>query len=144
MGYRATIQAALVTLLEASLPSTCEVVNGLAIDDAEAVHLAHFVAVVRERIDFDPHAEINPNTAVKTQEQTWSWVLFVKGGGGAMDGAARGAEVDSTLEAIETALNAQRLDATCGPLTITADEYIKPHGTGVMYAQRWQHSRIPA
>jgi len=142
MGYHATIQAALVALLEAALPSTCEVVNGLVIDDAKAQRLAHFVAIIRESIDLERHAEINPNTAAETQLESWSWVLYVKGGGGAPDGAARGAEVDETLETVRTALNAQRLDSTCGPLNFESETFIEPHGTGVMYAMRWQHTRL--
>ena len=143
MGYHATIQAALVTLLEAALPSTCEVINGLTIDDAKAQSLAHFVAIIRESIDHELHEEINPSTAVKTQMQTWSWVLYVKGGGGGSDGSARAASVDVTLETIETALNAQRLTAKCGPLNLLSETFIEPHGAGVMYAMRWQHTRLP-
>ena len=142
MGYHATIQAALVTLLKAALPATCPVLNALAAEEAELQRFDYFVGVIRERIDLDPHAEINPDTAAHTQLEEWEWSLFVAGGAGEIDGAGKGAEVDLLLETIRTALNARRLTTDCGPMSLISEEYMEPHGNGVVYLQRWRHSRM--
>lgn len=142
MGYHATVQAALYALLEAALPNDTPVINGLAADDIKAERYASCVVVVRESIEFEPVLEINPTEGAGTQVEEWSWALFVKGGGGKARGSGRAAEVDFTLETIRDALNAQRLTTECGPLSLEAEEYLEPVGTGVLYAQRWRHSRI--
>lgn len=141
MGEYETLTAALVALLEAALPSTTPVLNGLSTEDIKAERLASFVGVIRERITFSPHVEMNPNPAAKTQVEKWSWLLLVKGGGGRARSAGKGTEVDKTLETIRTALNAQKLDSTCGPLSVESEDYAGTHGTGVIYEQRWTHER---
>jgi len=142
MGYHADIQEALVALLVAALPSSCGVYNGLTLTEVQGVRLGEFVAVFRESITMEPHAEINPSTAVESQLESWEWVLYIKGGGGASDPAAMGVEVDETLETVRAALNAQRLDDTCGPLNLVGEDFFGESGQGVVYAQRWRHSRL--
>lgn len=141
MGYHATVQDALVTLLEAATPEGCDVINLIAVDEVDLQRLSCFVAVIRERIEMEYHEEINPSTSYDTQLEEWEWGLYVAGGGGAYNEAGKGAEVDLILEAIRTALNAQKLTTECGPLSILSEEYEGPHGTGVVYLQRWRHSR---
>lgn len=143
MGYHATVQAAIVTLLEAALPSGTPVLNGLAEADAEAHNFASFVLIARESITMEPHAEINPSTSADTQLEEWEWNLIVRGGGGASDEPGKGAQVDLILEKIRTALNAQRPTSDCGPLSILSEEYFEIEGQeGVTYLQRWRHSRM--
>lgn len=142
MGFHATVQAAIVALLEADLPSNCPVINTLAAEEADLQRLASFVGISRERIDFEPHEEVNPDTDADTQLEAWEWNLFVAGGAGAMDQAGKGAEVDLLLETIRDALNAQRPTAQCGPLSIVTEEYFRDHGNGVVYQQRWRHTRM--
>jgi hypothetical protein len=142
MGYHKTVQDALETLLTNALGTTIPVLRGLGLMDKDALTYPAFVAVTRERILFDPHPEINPNTAVQDQPETWYWVLQVKGGGGEPTLGARGAQVDEILETIRTALNAQRLTSDCGPLQLEEEVFDDEHGTGVIYIQRWRHNRM--
>lgn len=141
MGYHFDVQKALTDLLQEALPNI-PILNGLAIEEAEASRLARAVFIVREALEMDPHIEINPNTAVQDQLERWTWILYVTGGGGSARAADRGAQVDETLEKIRTALNSQRLTADCGPLSIVSETFLGVHGTGVLYAQRWTHIRL--
>ncbi len=141
MGYHSTVGAALAAKLTAALPANVPVINVLAIDDAELQHFAAFVGLQRERIDFKPHPEINPETTAMTQPELWEWVLYVAGGAGEATKAGKGGQVDTLLETIRTALNAQRLGSDCGPLNIISESYLQQHGNGVVYEQRWRHER---
>jgi hypothetical protein len=142
MGYHEDIQAAIVVLLEAALPSACPVINVLAMEEAELQRYSSFVGIMRERIDFEAHKEINPSTTADTQLEEWEWSLYVCGGAGRATQAGKGAEVDLLMETVRTALNAQRPDSTCGPMSITGEEYYRDHGNGVVYQQTWRHSRM--
>jgi len=142
MGYHADVQAQLVSLIEAAVPTGVSVVQGLAMSEAETIRNAAFVAIVRDSIEVEPHAEINPSTSTSDQMERWRWLLYVKGGGGAANNPAKGAEVDLILEAVRTALNAQKLTAACGPLHLESEEYEGNSGTGVVYIQTWVHGRL--
>ena len=142
MGYHETTQSALVTLLDAALESNVPVLNGLAVTDAQVERYASAVMIVRESIDVDLHPEVNPSTSVADQPELWLWALYVKGGGGSARPSGKGAQVDLILESVRTALNAQRLTTDCGPLHLVSEEYEGPLGTGVLYVQRWRHTRL--
>lgn len=142
MGYHATVQAAIVSLLEAALGSTIPVLNGLVEADEDQHRINAFVLIARDSIRFEPHAEINPSTSADTQLEEWEWNLIVKGGGGASDEPSKAAQVDLIMETIRTALNAQRPTADCGPMSILSEEFFGESGEGVTYLQRWRHSRM--
>lgn len=118
------------------------VLNGLADAELDEHRFSELVMIGRDSIRFEPHEEINPLVTADTQLEEWEWNLFIKGGGGGLDQAAKGAEVDELLETIRTALNAQRPTAQCGPMSILSEEYYEEHGAGVVYLQRWRHSRM--
>jgi hypothetical protein len=143
MGYHATIEDALKTLLDAAFNGTETVIlNGLAEVDMQVQTFASCVVIRRDGIEFEPNPHINPDTSVKDQPEQWYWEIFVKGGGGEPNFSGRGSHVDLKLEAIRVALNAQRLTSDCGPMNLVSEEYVNNIGTGVMYVQRWTHSRL--
>lgn len=139
MGEHSTLQAALKAKLDAAL--TVPVVSYLDEDETRLERLAAFVGIVRENISMQPHTEINPGTTAP-QLQEWTWSLYVKAGGGGSRSESKGAAVDTLLELIKTALNAQRLETTAGPLSCVQEQLIGEHGTGVMYVQRWRHGYV--
>jgi hypothetical protein len=140
MGYHADIMTALKTLLETTV--SVEVIDGLTMTEAQATRLSTGVVVVRDAIHLTPHPEINPLTAVEDQPEEWWWSLYVIGGGGGSRSVTKAAHVDLLLEQIRTGLNAQRLTSDCGPLHLEVEEFIGHQGTGVMYLQRWRHTRL--
>lgn len=142
MGYHANVFDGIVTLLRAALSSTIPVVDALTVDEAQLERWAQSVVILRESIDYEPHPEINPSTSTLDQGEEWSWALYVTSGGGGARLADRGQYVDSLLETVRTALNAQRPTTDCGPLHMTEESYIDSTGTGVMYVQRWRHRRL--
>ena len=142
MGYHASVYSGLVTLLEAALPDRVPVLNALSMSDTDFERTAAFVAVVREAIEYEPHPEINPATATLDQGAEWTWTLYIKGGAGAARPHDKGAEVDLLLEAVQTALNAQRPTTDCGPLHLVSEDFEQLAGTQVVYAQRWRHRRL--
>lgn len=142
MGFHSDVYSGLVTLLEGAMPSRVPVLNALQVSDAEYEQTPAFVAVVRESIEYEPHPEINPNTSTVDQGAEWTWSLYVKGGAGNSRAHDRGAEVDLILEAVQTALNAQRPTSDCGPLHIISEDIEGMAGTSVVYVQRWRHRRL--
>ena len=143
MGYHADVYDGIETLLVAALPKSIPVLNGLEVEEAQLARYAASVTILREGIDFEPHPEINPATATKDQGETWSWVLYVTGGGGGARPKDRADVVDEILETTQTALNAQRPTTDCGPMHLEAEDYEGRMGTAVMYSQRWRHARRP-
>jgi len=141
MGYHATVQAELVALIVAGVPSSVPVLNGLAVSETEAERMAQFVFLVRDSIDFDPHQEINPDVNSTQQPEQWTWTIDVKGGGGAAGQTGRGAEVDLLLEAVRTGIGAQKM-TDCGPLHLVSEDYVGTSGSGVVYRQTWTHERF--
>ena len=141
MGFHAEVYDALERLIEAAVPGV-SVLNELSVDEAYAEGFAKFVLILREGINYVPHPEINPATAVQDQMEQWSWLLLVKGGGGRANQAGKGIEVDKMLESIRTALNAQRLTTDCGPLQLQSEDYEGADSNGVVYGQRWSHFRM--
>jgi hypothetical protein len=142
MGYHKTIQDALKALLDAEFDSSTPILNGLSDLDMQVQTLASCIVIIRDDIQFEPNPHINPLTEVKDQPELWFWEIYVKGGGGEPNFSGRGAEVDEKLEAVRVALNAQRLTSDCGPMNLTNEEYVEPNGTGVVYVQRWVHTRL--
>lgn len=143
MGFHADVYSGLVTLLEAALPDRVPVLNGLTTTDNDLERHASWVVVIRESIDYEPHPEINPATATLDQGAEWSWSIYIAGGGGNARPADKGAEVDLLLEAVQTALNAQRpVAADCGPLHLVSEDLEEMAGTQVVYVQRWRHRRL--
>ena len=142
MGYHADVYKGLADLIIAAVPSTTPVFNALAVTELELDRHASSVCILRESIDYEPHPEIAPRTAVEDQVETWGWTLYVSGGGGASRPAGAGAEVDKFLEIIKTALNAQRPTTDCGPLHLVSEDLEDSNGTLVTYAQRWTHRRL--
>ena len=141
MGYHADIESELITLLEAGLPRTVPVLNGLAVDEAQADRLPQFVFLVRDSIDLDPHQEIRPDVDSTQQPERWTWSIDVKGGAGGARLTDRGREVDVMLEAVRTSIGARQM-TDCGPLHLVAEEYVGASGTGVVYRQTWTHERF--
>lgn len=142
MGYHAEVYDALATLIESATPTGTAVTSALDVTEAQLERFASAVVIVRESISLDPHPEINPSTSVEAQPEVWSWVLYVVGGGGGSRPHSRATHVDTMLETLRTALNAQRLTSDCGPLHLVSEDYEGRHGNGVMYAQRWTHARL--
>ena len=142
MGFHADVFSGLVTLLEAALPDRVPVFNALTTTEIEYNRTPSYVAVVRESIDYEPHPEINPATATLDQGAEWTWALYIVGGAGNARPADKGAEVDLLLEAVQTALNAQRPTTDCGPLHLTSEDLEELAGTQVVYVQRWRHRRL--
>ena len=142
MGYHADVYSGLADLITAAVPSSTPVFNALTVTEMELDRHASSVCILRESIDYDPHPEIAPRTSVENQAETWTWTLYVTGGGGASRPAGAAAEVDKTLEIIRTALNAQRPTTDCGPLHLVSEDLEDSNGTLVTYAQRWTHRRF--
>jgi hypothetical protein len=143
MGYHADIEDALRELLETAFAGTnTPVLNGLAEVDMQVQTFASCILIRRDSVEFDPNPHINPDPLVKDQPEMWYWEIYVKGGGGEPNFSGRGTHVDLKLEAVRVALNAQRLDDNCGPMNLTSEEYVNNIGTGVMYVQRWTHTRL--
>ena len=142
MGFHADVQNGIVALLEAALPSRVPVFNLVETSERELNRTAAGVALMRESIDYEPHPEINPNTATVDQGAEWTWVLYVWGGGGKARSTDKGAEVDLLLEAVQVALNAQRPTTDCGPMHITSEDFEEMAGSSVAYVQRWRHRRL--
>lgn len=142
MGFHANVFSGLVTLLEAALPDRVPVLNALSMQEQDYERYATCVVVLRESVDYEPHPEINPATATLDQGAEWVWAIYVKGGGGNARPADKGAEVDLLLEAVQTALNAQRPTTDCGPLHLVSEELEEQTGTQVAYVQRWRHRRL--
>ena len=141
MGYHADVYKGLADLIIAALPSDMPTFNALAVEEQELDRHARSVVILRESIDYEPHPEIAPRTAVADQAEVWSWTLYVSGGGGQARPAGRGAEVDLYLEQIKDALNAQRPTTDCGPLHLEAEDIEGRSGATVTYSQRWTHRR---
>jgi hypothetical protein len=140
MGYHADVYDALKALIEGAV--SVPVLDVLALDEVQVNRLSTAVLIQRDAIDLDPHPEVNPSTSVVDQPERWTWTLYVIGGGGAATQQGKSTHVDTLLEQLRTALNAQRPTAKCGPLHIFSEEYSGRHGTGVLYLQRWTHSRL--
>ena len=140
MGYHADVYDGLATLIEAALPGVV-VFNALAVTEADLDRHALSVCILRESIDYEPHPEIAPRTAVADQAEEWTWTLYVTGGGGRARPADKAAEVDLYLEDLKTALNAQRPTTDCGPLHLVNEDLEGETETTVTYAQRWTHRR---
>ena len=143
MGYHADVYKGLADLIIAALPDDMPTLNVLTSEEIDFDRHARSVFILRENINFEPHPEIAPRTAVKSQRETWEWTLYVTGGGGKARPTDSGAEIDLYLEMIQTALNAQRPTSDCGPLRLT-DEDFEGRGDGakVTYTQRWTHRRL--
>lgn len=144
MSYHADVYEGIAALLGATLPDSIPVFNALTVSEQELDRHASSVTILRESLDYEPHPEINPDTEVEDQAETWEWALYVTGGGGRSRPADSGAEVDRILEKIKTALNAQRPTTDCGPMHLVSEEYEGRDETRVTYAQRWTHRRRPA
>ena len=147
MGYHADVYKGFADLVIAALPTGASgnpmpTINALTASEATLNQFARGVVILRESIDYEPHPEINPRTAVEDQVETWTWALYVTGGGGKPRPADRGAEVDLYLELIKTALNAQRPTADCGPLHLVNEDFEGREGATVTYTQRWTHRRL--
>lgn len=142
MGYHADIYNALASLIDAAMPNPTTVTSALDMTEAKLEKFSRGVIIVRESITLDPHPEVNPSTSVEAQPEQWTWALYVIGGGGGSRPHDRATHVDALLETLRTALNAQRLTADCGPLHLVSEDYEGQHNNGVMYAQRWTHSRL--
>lgn len=143
MGYHATIQTALKTLLETAFTGqSVPILNGLSVTDMQVQSFPTCIVITRDSIEYEPNPHINPLTSVKDQPEQWYWDIYVKGGGGQPNFSGRGAEVDETLETVREALNAQRLTTDCGPMNLVSEDYVEPNGTGVIYVQRWTHTRL--
>lgn len=143
MGYHSDVYEGIVELLVAALPSSIPVFNALTVTEMELDRHPSSVCVLRESIDYEPHPEINPDTDVENQGETWDWALYVTGGGGRSRPADTGAEVDLYLEKIKTTLNAQRPTTSCGPLHLVAEDFEGRDGAASTYVQRWTHRRLP-
>lgn len=145
MGYHADVYKGLADLLTEGLPKTSgkafPILNALTASEQELDNYARSVVILRENIDYEPHPEINPRTAVEDQAETWGWALYVTGGGGRSRTTGSAAEVDLYLELIKTALNAQRPTTDCGPLHLVSEDYEGRSAATVTYTQRWTHRR---
>ena len=143
MGFHADVQNGIVALLEAALPDRIPVLNAIAVSEREMSQYATFVALLRESIDYEPHPEINPATGTLDQGAEWQWAIYIKGGAGNSRPSDKGADVDLLLEAVQTALNAQRpTTPDCGPLHLVSEDFEEMAGTSVAYVQRWRHRRL--
>jgi hypothetical protein len=142
MGYHADVYEGIADLLVAALPADIPVVNALRIDEIEFANMARAVCILRESVDFEPHPEINPNTSVVDQAETWDWALYVKGGGGSSRPSEAGSVIDLYLEKIQTTLNAQRPTDDCGPMQLVSEDFEGRDGATVTYVQRWTHRRL--
>lgn len=141
MGYHADVYKGLADLIIGAVPSDMPTLNMLTSSEVEFDRHARSVLILRESIDYEPHPEINPRTAVEDQAETWEWVLYITGGGGTARSTDGGAEVDLYLEMIKTALNAQRPTSDCGPMHLTSEDFEGRDGAKVTYTQRWTHRR---
>jgi hypothetical protein len=141
MGYHADVYKGFADLIIEAVPSDMPTLNMLTASETEFDRHARSVLILRESIDYEPHPEINPRTAVEDQAETWEWVLYITGGGGTARSTDGGAEVDLYLEMIKTALNAQRPTSDCGPMHLTSEDFEGRDGAKVTYTQRWTHRR---
>lgn len=141
MGYHADVYKGLADLIIAAVPEDMPTLNVLTDEEVEFDRHNRSVFILRENIGYDPHPEINPRTAVEDQPETWEWTLYVTGGAGTANPPSAGAEIDLYLEMIKTALNAQRLTSTCGPLHLVSEDFEGRDGPKVTYTQRWTHRR---
>jgi hypothetical protein len=142
VGYHYDLQAELESLAS-SIIEPAPVLAALEVTEAQFDRLAVAVFIIRESISFEPFRQINPTPGAIDQPETWTWALYVIGGGGGRRPSDRGGSVDLLLEQLREGLSAQRLSTRCGPLQLIDETYEGPHGTGVMYVQRWRHSRLP-
>jgi hypothetical protein len=142
MGYHADVYKGLADLVITAVPDDMPVLNVLTEEEVEFDRHNRSVCILRENIGFEPHPEINPQTAVADQPETWEWTLYVTGGAGKARAPDSGAEIDLYLELIRTALNAQRLTSDCGPLHLTSEDFEGRDGAKVTYTQRWTHRRL--
>ena len=143
MGFHSDVRDGIVTHLDDALkPYEVSVIDALSITEAQAERFSVGVFIVRESIDYSPHPEVNPSTAAADQPEFWTWALYVIGGGGASRPSDRASHVDTLLETIRTALNAQRPTSDCGPLHLLSEDFEGRHSQGVMYSQRWTHLRM--
>jgi hypothetical protein len=142
MGYHADVYTGIANLLTDALPSTVPVLNALTVTDAELDRYAASVVILREGISYDRHPEIAPSTSLADQPETWTWSLYVTGGGGSSLSTGAAAQVDLYLEMIRDALNAQRPTDHCGPLHLVSEDYEGRDASTVMYVQRWTHTRL--
>ena len=142
MGYHADVYDGIADLLIAALPKAMPVFDALTVDEQQLDRHAQSVVILRESLDYEPNPLINPDTDVEQQWETWTWALYITGGGGRSRPAGSGAEVDLYLEKIRTALNAQRPTTECGPLHLVSEEYEGRDTARVTYVQRWTHRRL--
>ena len=142
MGFHADVQNGIIALLETALPDRIPVFRILSSEEMANDRTASHVQVLRESIDYEPHPEINPATATLDQGAEWTWALYIKGGAGNARPDDKGADVDLVLEAVQTALNAQRPTAECGPMHLISEDFEELAGTSVAYVQRWRHRRL--
>ena len=142
MGYHLDVYQGIADLLTAALPSNVPVFDALTVSEMELDRHAQSVCVLRESVDYERHPEINPDTDVAEQGETWNWALYVTGGAGASRPTGAGAYVDQYLETIKTALNAQRPTTECGPMHLTSEDFEGRDGAAVTYVQRWTHRRL--
>lgn len=142
MGYHANVLKGLADLIVAAVPSTVPVLEALSVDETQLERFARGVFILRESIAYEPHPEIRPDTSVKDQGETWTWTLYVLGGGGEQRPADKGSEIDLLLETIQTALNAQRPTSDCGPMHLVLEDFESKNGNTVMYSQQWTHRRL--
>lgn len=143
MGYHADVYSGIADLLAAALPNNVPVFDALTVSEMELDRNAQSVCILRESIDYERHPEVNPSTSLDDQAETWDWALYVKGGGGASRPAGSRAYVDTYLETIKSALNAQKPTADCGPLHVVSEDFEGRDGATVIYVQRWTHRRLP-
>lgn len=142
MGYHADVFNGIAALLRAALPTSTPVLDAISTNETEVAKYAQSVVVLRESIEYEPHPEINPDTAIADQGEEWSWALYLTSGGGAPRRADRAKYVDLLLETVRTTLNAQRPTTDCGPLHLVEETYEGEFGAGVLYVQRWRHRRL--
>jgi len=142
MGYHKTlhdaIKALMTTALTVSEALVAPIIDSLNEAEAQAERLAVFTVLVRDRIDL----ELSPVIGGGIQEETWTWKIYVTGGGGGARSYDKSTHVDTLLELLRTGL-AQKKPVTpdCGPMQLISEEYLDYHGTAVTYVQTWTHGR---
>ena len=140
--YLTDTAAALKALIEAAVPGV-PVVNVLEEDDTETLNLPEFVAFLHDSITFDEVEELGDADLIPTdaQDERWTWSLYVKGGGGTSDPAAKAQHINALLAALRSGLFMKRPTPNCDGLQLVAQARVGAHGLGFIYQQDWFHTR---
>lgn len=140
MNNRRKLRDALVALIKGAVPSEVSVIPVMKTDEGDNIKESRAILVARISIDPDPFEQANPPVGC-SQRELYTWELRFIGGGGGRTPRARLDALDDLLDAVQTALAAQRLTGSTrvGPLEMLPENEGEEHPSGVSVVQRWRN-----